>query len=149
MARLIGEVPLAPLSVSSGTTYTLWSGTAPTNQRISICGYGVFQNYNTNGTPGLLTFNFATGAGSSGTSVTPVSLDQDDAETFRSTWITNPTSAPTGLTNIRNAYINPQVSVPEYFPLYNEIVLKATGILVVQYTPQVSGSVSGWLRIEE
>lgn len=148
MAGLVGDIPLAPLAVSGGTVYQLWQGTAPTNQLIKVAGILVFQNYNTNGTPGQLTFLFAGTGGTGGTSVTPVSINQAISTTFRSTWLTNPT-APSSTTTIRNTYVNPQVNVPEYFPRDEEFVINAGGIFVVQYSPQVSGNVTGWLRIEE
>lgn len=149
MAELIGEIPLAPLTVSAATSYWLWQVVAPAHQKVKISAYFVGQDYNTNGTPGLLELFFCGAAGSGGTSATPVAVDQDDTETFQSTCQTNLSVAPTSLTLIRNCYINPQVSVPEYLPLKEEIKVKGGGIFAVRFTAEVSGHVAGWLRLEE
>lgn len=151
MARLTGEIPLPELAISAGSTYWLWGVQAPAHQRILVPAWFVGQNYNTNGTPGLLGFYWATSLGTGGTSATPQTIDQDTTETFQSTCVTNIPNAtpPAGTSLIREVYINPQVSVPEYLPLHEEFALKGGGFFVVKFQPQASGNVAGWLRIQE
>jgi hypothetical protein len=149
MAGLIGEVALPYTSISSGTTYQLWQCVAPAHQKVLINGWFVGNDANTNSTPGLLSLYFAGTAGSGGTSATPVSIDQDDTETFQSTWITMVGTLASSLTLIRSEFINPQVSVPQYLPLFEEIRLKGGGCFVVQFIPQYSGKVGGWIRFSE
>lgn len=151
MARLTGEAPLAPLAISAASTYWLWQVAAPANQRVLISAYFCAQDYNTNGTPGLLGFYRCSAIGTGGSSATIAPLEEECAETFQTAIKTNVPNGtpPTTTTLIREIYINPQVSVPEYFPLHEEIVIKGGGILAVKYQPQASGNVAGWLRIQE
>jgi hypothetical protein len=149
VANLIGEIPLAPASITAGTTYQLWQVIAPAYQRVVISGWFVGNDYNTNGTPGQLTLAFAGTAGSGGTAATPVAADQDCTETFQSSCETMLGTLATSLTTIRTEYINPQINVPQYLPLFEEIKLKGGGIFIVQFLPQVAGHVAGWLRIGE
>jgi hypothetical protein len=149
MARLVGEIPIAPYAVTGGTSYQILQIVAPAHQKVLISGFYLGNNYNTNGTPGLLSFAFAGTGGSGGTSVTPVSVKQDDTETFQSGCQVGLSTLATSLSIFRYMYINPQISPAEYLPLFDEISLKGGGIFVATFTPQITGNTSGWFRIVE
>lgn len=146
---LRGKVYYASASLTSGTTYNIFCGAAPANQRIAIEGFGWFGAANAAQTPGLLSFCWASSQGSSGTSLTPQPTDKDTAETFQSTWLATPSSAPTGITVIDERMVNPQIGLSEYFPGQLAYVMKGGGFFVMQFTPQWTGNYAGWLLIGE
>ena len=149
MAALGGQVNIAQVSLTSGTTYNLLVGSAPTNQRIKIRGVEIYGAAGTAQTPGLLQFCKASSAGSGGTSVTPLPDEPECTETFQSTWSTQPSSAPSSIVGIDSREVNPQTGVPIYFPQGQERYIKGGGFFVLQFTPQWTGNYSGFLSIEE
>lgn len=145
---LRGKVHYPSQSLTSGTTYNVFQCVAPTNQRITVEGFGWYGAANAAQTPGVLSFNRASVAGTGGTSATPASIDEDDAETFQSTWKINVSSPTLGL-EIDERMVNPQIGLSEYFPGQLSYMLKGGGILVVQFTPQWTGSYNGWILFGE
>lgn len=147
--NLRGKIYFPSTSLTSGTTYQVWCGAAPANQRVSIEGFGFYGAANAAQTPGVLTFNRATSQGSSGTTRTPVALNQDQAETFQSTWISTPATPAGGLTEIDERMVNPQIGLSEYFPGPLAYEIKGGGFFVVTFTPQWTGNHNGWLLLSE
>ena len=149
MAALRGRVNIPQASLTSGTTYNLLVGAAPTNQRVVIEGFGLYGTANAAGTPGLLQFCRATSAGTSSTAVTPKPVEEECTETFQSTWGTQPTGAPTGISAVDSREVNPQFGLSENWLGGMEMTMKGGGFWVLQFTPQVTGNYSGWVQIQE
>jgi hypothetical protein len=147
--NLKGVLNFAQISLTSGTTYNVFCGTAPSNQRIAITGFGFFGTLNAAGTPGLLQFCDATSGGSGGTTLTPRPLEPECTETFQSTWLSLPSTAPTSIVGKDSREVNPQMGLTEYFPMGDEWMLKGGGFFVLQFVCQATGNYSGWLRINE
>jgi hypothetical protein len=147
MARLRGLINVDPVVVGGGGPTWLAQGIAAPHQRVLITSLYVGTDYGTNGTPGLLSVYRATSAGSGGTPVTPIAIDQGVTESFQSSWSEFLSVAPSGLTLLRCEYVNPQVSVPEL--LERPIIIRGGGILAVAFTPGVSSDVKLMMGIEE
>jgi hypothetical protein len=149
MAGLLGKVNVAQGSLTSGTTYNLIWGTAPTNQRVKIRGFGFYGAYNTNGTPGLLQFCKSSSGGSGGTAVTPLPNEPECTETFQSSWINQPSTAPSSIVAIDSREINPQLGIEIFFPQGQEDYMKGGGFGGFQLTPGATTSHAGVVHIEE
>jgi hypothetical protein len=146
---LRGKIYFPSASLTSGTTYNIFCGAAPANQRIAIEGFGWYGAANAAQTPGLLSFARATSQGTTGTTITPGAGDQDTAETFQSSWISQPSGAPSGISVLDERMVNPQIGLSEYFPGQLAYVMKGGGFFVMQFTPQWTGNYTGWLLIAE
>lgn len=146
---LRGKIHFPSASLTSGTTYNIFCGAAPSNQRIAIEGFGWYGQANAAQTPGVLAMCTASSQGSAGTSLTPKPLDQDTAETFQSTWISQPGTPPSSIVEIDERMVNPQIGLSEYFPGQLAYVIKGGGFFVVQFTPQWTGNYNGWLLLAE
>lgn len=146
--NLRGKVYFPSTSLTASTTYNIFVGSAPANQRIAVEAFGFYGNANAAQTPGVLSFCRATGAGTGGSSATPLPIDEDDTETFQSTWNTGATS-PTGVSIIDERMVNPQIGLSEYFPGQLSYVLKGSGIFVLQFTPGFTCNYNGWILIAE
>lgn len=149
MAGLGGQVNIAQASLTSGTTYNLLTGAAPANQRIKIRGFAIYGAAGSAQTPGLLSFCKAASAGTGGTAVTPLPDEPECTETFQSTWINQPSGAPSSIVTIDSREINPQTGIEAYLPQGQERWIKGGGFWVLQFTPQWTGNYSGFLSIEE
>jgi hypothetical protein len=149
MAAYRGYVNFAEASLTSGTTYNILAGTAPANQRILIEAFELYGKANAAQTPGLVQFCRATSGGSGGTAVTPTSQEQIVAATFQSTWITQPGTPPTGIVAYDSRELNPQLGLLVYFPQGQERYLEYGKFIVIQFTPQFTGTYSGFLQIVE
>lgn len=147
--NLYGVLNLPATSLTATTVYNVACGTAPAHQKIAITGFGWYGAYNAAGTPGLLSFCTATSGGSSGTTITPLPLDESDATTFQSTWLGYPSSAPSSIVIADSRYVNPQLGLTELWDERNWIVFKGGGFWLLQFTPAVTVSYAGWLRICE
>ena len=147
--NLRGVILLTQTSLTGGTTYNLACCAAPSNQEIALTGFGYFGYYNAAGTPGKLTFNYASNQGSSGTALTPAPLIQQDTTTFRSSWISYPSAGPSITTQLDERAINPQLGLTELWSERDWIVVKAGGFFIVQFIPQQTVNYGGWLRILE
>jgi hypothetical protein len=145
--RCVVNIPQA--SLNSGTTYNIACGSAPSNQRIAVSGFGYFGGFNAAATPGLWQFARASSQGSSGTALTIKTLDDDDTETPQSSWITQPSTPPSSIVVIDSRYVNPQLGLTELWDADNYIEIKGGGFFVVQFTPQQTTNYAGWLRIIE
>lgn len=149
---LRGTIRVAQATFNASTTYNLYAGTAPAHQQIAITGFGIYGGLNTAGGPGLLEFCTATSSGSTsggGSVVTPVSLVQEIATTFQSTWITQPGTAPTSIVAYESREVNPQGGVSELWSQNDWYVVKGGGFWVMQFTPQATTTYCAWLRIAE
>ena len=146
---LRGKIHFASASLTSGTTYNIFCGSAPANQRIAIEGFGWFGGANAAQMPGVLAMCRASSQGSSGTSLTPRTLDEDDTETFQSSWISQPGTPPSSIVEIDERMVNPQIGLESYFPGQLAYIMKGGGFFVVQFTPQWSGNYNGWLLLGE
>lgn len=148
MAYLRGKVRFASQTLTASTTYNVFCGTAPTNQKIAIEGFGWFGAANAAQTPGILSFCRAASAGSAGTTLTPLPLDDQNTETFQSTWLSLPGTAPTSIAPIDERLINPQVGAEVYL-LAVPYIMRGAGFFVVQFTPGWTGNYDGFLLINE
>lgn len=146
--NLRGKVRNIQASLTAGTTYYLWVGTAPANQRIAVEAIALFGNANVASTPGLLQFCSASSAGTGGAALTPRPLEPECTETFQSTWVYNP-SAPSSIAVMDDRSVNPQLGITEYFPQGQEYFVKGGGFFVVTFVPQWTGNYNGWLQINE
>lgn len=147
--NLRGKVRFTQQSLTSGTTYNVFCGAAPSNQVIAIEAVGFFGYANAAQTPGLLTMCKASSQGSSGTTLTPMSTKGDYGETFQSSWISLPSTPPSSIVGIDDRGVNPQTGIADYFPGQLAYEIKGGGFFVVQFTPQWTGNYSGWLLIGE
>jgi hypothetical protein len=147
--NLYGVLNLPATSLTASTTYNLACGTAPAHQKIAITGFGYYGAYNAAGTPGLLQMCTATSGGSSGTTITPAPLDQIDTTTFQSTWLSYPSGAPSAIAGYDSRYVNPQLGLTELWSENDWYIIKGGGFWVLQFTPAVTVSYAGWIRICE
>jgi hypothetical protein len=147
--NLRGVVNIASATLTSGTTYNLACCAAPANQRIAITGFGYFGGFNAAGAAGFLHFARATSQGSSGTTLTPLPLEDDEAETFQSSWLATPSSAPSAITILDTRFINPQLGLTELWGPDDYVMLKGGGFFVMQFIPQQTTNYGGWIRICE
>lgn len=146
---LRGKVRFSQQTLTSGTTYNIFCVAAPANQRVAIEGIGVFGYANAAQTPGLVSMCTATSQGSTGTSLTPKSIDGDDSETFQSSWLSLPSTPPSSIAVIDDRGVNPQIGLEVYFPGQLAYMVKGGGFFVVQFTPAWTGSYSAWVMIGE
>ena len=147
--NLRGKVRFAQASLTSGTTYYLWVGTAPANQRVFIEAFAVYGAAPSAQTPGVLQFATASSAGSGGTALTPHAVETDCAETFQSVWAYNPSTAPSSIVTLDDRSVNPQLGLEVYLPQGQEYQIKGGGFLVVVFIPAYTGNYNGWLQINE
>jgi hypothetical protein len=148
--NLRGKVRFPQTSLTAGTTYYLYVGTAPANQRIALEAYGIYGAAASAQTPGVLQFCTAASAGTTPTVLTPHPLEPECTETFQSVWGYNPTgSAPSTIVPFDDRSVNPQLGLTEYFPQGQEIFIKGGGFLVIQFIPGYTGNYNGWIQINE
>jgi hypothetical protein len=147
--NLRGKVRFAQASLTSGTTYYLFVGTAPANQRVLVEAFGIYGAAPSAQTPGVLQFCKAATAGTTPTVLTPLPLEPECTETFQSVWGYNPSGAPGTIVVMDDRSVNPQLGLTEYLPQGQEFAIKGGGFFVVQFVPSWTGNYNGWLQINE
>jgi hypothetical protein len=150
MATLNGQAPIPSPSLTAATLTYIAICTAPSNQRVKIAGFHVGFNGTTNSnTPVLVEWGFAASAGSGGTAITPLAIEQDAAETFQSTW-TSFTSSNPSTPAIRNfRFVHPQLSTEIYLPMGREFIIKGGGFFFIAVNAPQSVNVAGFVDFEE
>lgn len=147
--NLRGKVNFPRQSLTATTTYNIICLAAPANQRVAVEGIAMFGEANSAQTPGLLALCKAASQGATGTALTPYPIDQDMTETFQTSIISLPSTAPSTIVVLDDRGVNPQIGITEYFPGTFAYQVKGGGFFVVQFTPQWTGNYWGWLLFGE
>ena len=142
-------MPSGEVSLTAATVKTVLEWAAATNHRIKVLGIQVFgKGVSTTDTPILVSLVRKSAAGT-GTAVTEVKNDTDDAGTIQTVAISNDTAEGTVTDTLQNWEVHPQTGLAIFFPLGQEPIVPSAGIMAIRCTAAQAQTVSCNVTIEE
>ena len=151
MADLILNIPTGEVSLSAATAKTVFSMTAPANQRLKLKGVELFfKGVSATDTPVKCELSLVTTDGGTATTATPAKNDNDMAETAQGVYKTNYSLEPSAYgANLRTWEVHPQTGLVLYFPTHDEPRLKGGTEMALRLTAAQSQTVSVNAIVEE
>ena len=151
MADLILNIPTGEVSLTAATAKTVFSMTAPANQRLKLKGIELFfKGTSATDTPVKCELSLVTSDAGTATTATPSKNDNDMAETAQGVYKTNYTSEPSTYgANLRTWEVHPQTGLVLYFPLHDEPRLKGGTEMALRLTAAQAQTVSANAVVEE
>jgi hypothetical protein len=151
MAALNLQIATGEVSLTGSTPKTVFSLTAPANQRIKLKGLEIFGKGTSNtDTPIKVEISKITTDGGTATTATAQPLDGDIGTTPQGTYKTNYTAEPSTYgANLRTWEVHPQTGLINYFPLHDEIIVKEGTEIGVRLTSGQAETVSLNAIVEE
>ena len=152
MADLILNIPTGEVALTAATAKTVFSMTAPANQRLKLKGIELFfKGTSATDTPVKCELSLVTTEGAAiATTATPAKNDNDMAETAQGVYKTNYTSEPSTYgANLRTWEVHPQTGLVLYFPLHDEPRLKGGTEMALRLTAAQAQTVSVNAIVEE
>lgn len=153
MSALNYQVASGEAALSAATAKTIFTLTAPANQRVKIKGLEVFGKgtSNTDTPVKVELMTYASISGGTAGSVTTSKMDGDMGETVQTTVAGNYSAEPTYTTGVtvRTWEVHPQTGLAVYFPLHDEILIKGGAGFAVRATATQAETMSFNLIAEE
>jgi hypothetical protein len=151
MAALQGYVDIPSTSLSTSAK-TIFSATAPTNQRLKILAYGFYFDGTVNSaTPVQIALGRISGHTSTTyTTATPGPVEPELTETFQGTYgIANTGTEPTYSATLKTFTVHPQLGYEYLAPLGQEDIVPGGGLLGFQVTAPAAVDIRGYVKVEE
>jgi len=152
MADLLVQVASGEVALSSSAK-TVFTVSAPSNQRLKIKGIEIFGKGTSNtDTPAKVELmTYASISGGTAGSVTTSKVDGDMGETVQATIAGNYSAEPTYTTGVtvRTWDVHPQTGLVVYFPLHDEIKIKGGAGFALRATQAQADTMSFNLIYEE